>query len=500
MNFLKKAINQVQQELKVIQQKGKQTIEKIEQKIQEKVDSKHQYEKDVIQIIDRIYWMNFPTQDKIVGLSKYLNERFKQQYYIWNVSEHKYEVFPFNEQVADHNMPGYPNPSLQEIFMICKSVISWLNSDPENVAIIHCQNTRGRSALIISCLLCLNKTFNHPGEALTFFCKQTKTKDLKILFPSQQLYLNYFANILSGVKLNNKPLKLKKIIFSEVPKIMRKDEKGNEDISFRPYLQLFKDSQIIYNSLGQGRVASYSQNDLSLWFDLNGVEVYEDILFRCKHYHSNQLRYPIFRMLIHTGFTHDNVLRLLKTDIDFTSNVYVSDGFFIDLLFEEIGANKPNQNENKQQNNQIKDQEEEEKKTNLEIIVSECLRKLNNEQSQTNQQEEEDDEHDKEIQRILQKSTLASNIQEVPAASFSIGVPEFGSAEKQKKKNSEEEEEVIDDKKSDSHAEEAEDEDKLKSKEKVNKLLFDDIDEDQDLNHQEIDDYLDNLEKSDEEN
>lgn len=45
-------------------------------------------------------------------------------------------------------------------------------------------------------------------------------------------------------------------------------------------------------------------------------------------------------MLIHSGFTHDNVLRLLKTDIDFTSNVWVSDGFFVDVIFEEIKEKK----------------------------------------------------------------------------------------------------------------------------------------------------------------
>lgn len=54
-------------------------------------------------------------------------------------------------------------------------------------------------------------------------------------------------------------------------------------------------------------------------------------------------------MLIHTGFTHDNVLRLLKSDIDFTSNVYVSDGFFIDIIFEEVGAKQKNAGNNQSQ-------------------------------------------------------------------------------------------------------------------------------------------------------
>lgn len=49
-------------------------------------------------------------------------------------------------------------------------------------------------------------------------------------------------------------------------------------------------------------------------------------------------------MMVHTGFAHDNVLRLLKTDIDFTSNVEVSDAFFIDIIFEEKVDKKQDNN------------------------------------------------------------------------------------------------------------------------------------------------------------
>jgi len=40
--------------------------------------------------------------------------------------------------------------------------------------------------------------------------------------------------------------------------------------------------------------------------------------------------------MLHTGFAHDNVIRLLRNEIDFTSNITVDDDFFIDLIFEEI--------------------------------------------------------------------------------------------------------------------------------------------------------------------
>ena len=105
--------------------------------------------------------MNFPSPDTIVKISKLLKEKFHDSYYIWNISEHKYEVVLFNEQVnqrgkvekiirliwfdvaltkkvADHNTPGYPSPGMKDMLMICKSIMSWLQSDHRNVAVIHC--------------------------------------------------------------------------------------------------------------------------------------------------------------------------------------------------------------------------------------------------------------------------------------------------------------------------------------------------------------------------
>jgi len=73
-------------------------------------------------------------------------------------------------KVAEFSFVGYPCPPFQYILLICKSILEWLTNDKDNVAIIHCQNTIGRSAIVISCLLSLLKVVNHPMEALTYFC------------------------------------------------------------------------------------------------------------------------------------------------------------------------------------------------------------------------------------------------------------------------------------------------------------------------------------------
>jgi hypothetical protein len=154
----------------------------------------------VIEIDKRVFWMPYPNKDIIEPLAAHLSERFgSTYYYIWNLSEFRYPTKAFGDQVYEHTCAGYPNPPLSEIFLICKAIITWLKTDEKNVAILHCQSSRGRSALLASCLLCLTKKFNHPGEALTYFCRQTHARDMKILFPSQRLYMNFFGNIVTGI-------------------------------------------------------------------------------------------------------------------------------------------------------------------------------------------------------------------------------------------------------------------------------------------------------------
>jgi len=56
---------------------------------------------DLIFIYPRIFWMTYPSKEKIEELSKTLETRFpKGSYYIWNVSEHKYDTSYFNNQVT----------------------------------------------------------------------------------------------------------------------------------------------------------------------------------------------------------------------------------------------------------------------------------------------------------------------------------------------------------------------------------------------------------------
>jgi hypothetical protein len=109
-----------------------------------------------------------------------------------------------------------------------------------------------------------------------------------------------------------------KLIFSDIPimRIKRRNVYGVDDYvhqDFRPYLQIFKDSKIIYNSLENNQIPKYINTDLSIWFDIN-TEASEDILIRCKHFENNENRHPVFRLMLNTGFFFDNVVRVFKVE------------------------------------------------------------------------------------------------------------------------------------------------------------------------------------------
>ena len=47
-------------------------------------------------------------------------------------------------QVMEYAFPGMPCPPLDVMFMMCRSMKSWLDTDPSNVVVLHCQGTKVR--------------------------------------------------------------------------------------------------------------------------------------------------------------------------------------------------------------------------------------------------------------------------------------------------------------------------------------------------------------------
>lgn len=124
----------------------------------------------LVRVAEGLFFMAYPEESIRVAYGNILKKEFTVNYRIWNVSEYSYDSRCFNDQVHEYVNVGYPNPPLIDLFMICKEIDSWLTSNPSNLAIVHCQQSKSRSCLVLSCYLFYKGVYSHPGEALTHVC------------------------------------------------------------------------------------------------------------------------------------------------------------------------------------------------------------------------------------------------------------------------------------------------------------------------------------------
>lgn len=125
-------------------------------------------------LTERVLMSPFPGEDGIGDIAGHLNEAHENHYLVYNLSEYKYDYNMFKAAVMEYSFPGVPCPSLDSLFMICTSMQSWLLIDPKHVVVLHCQGTKGRSALVAACFLAFfhQKEFDGgPKEALRCLCQ-----------------------------------------------------------------------------------------------------------------------------------------------------------------------------------------------------------------------------------------------------------------------------------------------------------------------------------------
>jgi len=278
-------------------------------------------------VTPRILVTPFPTPELQEHIAGYLNTHFGRRYMVWNLGEHVYDTEMFNSQVLEFVFVGYPNPPLEAIFGVCNSMKGWLETDPDNIVVAHCQGNRSRSLMIVSCFLAWY-TSDYPSPHLAF-CEVAKNLKLSvdILFPSQNRYLEYFSRVINGEKPVSKKLYLERVILDGIPVM---EEEGPV---VRPYFQIFKGPNMIYSSASQGPVLSYYESDMSISFEV-GMEIEGDVLIRCRHISKDNKRITLFRCMFNTAFAHDFNLRLAKEQLDFASgDSRFPDDFMMDLFF-----------------------------------------------------------------------------------------------------------------------------------------------------------------------
>jgi hypothetical protein len=357
---------------------------------------------EVVYITDRIITLSHPASQsavdgsitparKLSAIAHLLQKRHGGRFMLWNLSEIEYDVSIFDDQVLLFSFPGSPSPPLGLLLKLLISMESWLKADDRNVAVVHCLTGKGRTSTVVAAFLCWmgEAGFRSVYPALEYIarCKHCTTDELTI--PSQRRYVQYFANMLDGVRPSQPPLILKRIIFSEPPRVstiyhhVKKifqmkvvvritqlraslqyakgpprdnlppppdDAKSDYDPEYllmgcAPYLQIFKAGQLVFTTAA---TLHYNQakDELPFCQVADGqvsfhveIVIQGDILIRCRHLTSHGQRISMFRAAFHTGYVPPNVMRLTKEQLDGACrDKRFPDDFFVDLIFEPCVA------------------------------------------------------------------------------------------------------------------------------------------------------------------
>lgn len=276
---------------------------------------------------NRLVLIPFPSADIIEPLHKYISTEYKGYYKIWNLSEYDYENDIFSGKCVEFLFQGYPNPHLSTFFSIFESIRVWLEIDPRNVALIHCQSTKARSVLTLAGYLLWSKQEREVFEAVRKILKLTRS-EVEFL-PSQKRYLRYIQQVVAGPVPPARSIKIRKIILEGIPLIER------IGTAIRPYLQIFKNSELIYNSHSQEYPpVSYELGDGCIVFELD-LQVEEDLVVRCRHLGRDGQASTIFRVMFHTAFTENEIVTFSKTELDGAFNdERFPDTFKLDFILE----------------------------------------------------------------------------------------------------------------------------------------------------------------------
>lgn len=73
---------------------------------------------------------------------------------IFNLSNRKYDYSYFNNQVIDQfGWEDHNAPELYKLFIATAQAIAFLQKNEQNVVIVHCQAGKGRTGMLICCIL-----------------------------------------------------------------------------------------------------------------------------------------------------------------------------------------------------------------------------------------------------------------------------------------------------------------------------------------------------------
>lgn len=167
---------------------------------------------DMSYITPRILAMGFPAAGIEAAIRNPRNqvlEYFKQyhadSYLVFNLcseSRCQYERTIFAHRGASEGAVSIPIkdhgvPSLYRIADFCQQSMNWLNQNNENIVVVHCLTGKGRTGLMVACLLIASRVCLNTPEAISLYNEMRSKEFESVKLPSQLRYVKLFEELLT---------------------------------------------------------------------------------------------------------------------------------------------------------------------------------------------------------------------------------------------------------------------------------------------------------------
>ncbi|XP_041655723.1 tensin-2 isoform X3 [Cheilinus undulatus] len=286
-------------------------------RVMERVMERH-YDFDLTYITERIISVFFPPKLEeqryrinLKEVAAMLKSKHQDKFLLLNLSERRHDITRLNPKVHDFGWPDLHAPPLDKICAICKTMETWLTSDPQHVVVLHCKGNKGKTGVIIAAYMHYSKISAGADQALSTlamrkFCEDKVSSSLQ---PSQNRYIYYFGGLLSGaIKMNSSPLFLHQVLIPSLPNFQ--GEGG-----YFPFLKIYQSMQLVYTS-GIYDLQGTGGRRLSVTIE-PALLLKGDIMVKCYHRRAQSAdRDTVFRLQFHTCTIHGSQLWFGKGELD----------------------------------------------------------------------------------------------------------------------------------------------------------------------------------------
>mmetsp|Transcript_3226 Transcript_3226/g.5738 ORF Transcript_3226/g.5738 Transcript_3226/m.5738 type:complete len:452 (-) Transcript_3226:235-1590(-) len=168
------------------------------------------FDLDLTYITDRVIAMAAPGE----SYEKLYRNNFGD---VQRCSERSYDENKFHGRVSRYGFDDHQVPPFNMIPLCILDITTWLNANPENVAVIHCKAGKGRTGMMVSCLLLRLHIAPDARKAIAYFDQQRTTDSQGVTIPSQHRYVEYYERLVRGYEVGSRPKMLYRILLYRCP-------------------------------------------------------------------------------------------------------------------------------------------------------------------------------------------------------------------------------------------------------------------------------------------